>query len=333
MNKEFRNRNRNKIGEATYRFSRLPVFPLSFFARLVFVLLFFPGLSSANILVISYDDHPVHQQVINGIESRKTSRFNTIKTVSPGSLNRQTISKSGAKIIIALGHKGAAAANSLKNNKLPIIFALLPKKSADNYLRCPSASCPQKRAALYLEQPWKRQLKMIEILFPDFKNIAFLYSDFSSESAAELNALAQRQNFKTFSDRIDKADQIALKSKRLFNEAALFIALPDPLIHNRLTIPQLLLGSYRQRVPVIGFSSSYVTAGAIASLYSSTGNFSKQLTEIVDQFFSYGRFTPAGIYPKYFEVRINYEVARSLNLRLSKEETVKSRLWESAATQ
>ena len=67
----------------------------------------------------------------------------------------------------------------------------------------------------------------------------------------------------------------------MLNDSDVLIALPDPIVFNLRTTRNILLSTYRKRVPVIGFSKSYVKAGALAAIYSTPEFIGKQTGEII----------------------------------------------------
>lgn len=96
------------------------------------------------------------------------------------------------------------------------------------------------------------------------------------------------------------------------------LALPDSTLYTAENIRAMLITTYRQNQFVIGFSSSFVKAGALASTYSTIEDISSQAVELLREYNANGRF-PAAQYPKYFGVSVNDNVARSLNIIISDE--------------
>jgi ABC-type uncharacterized transport system substrate-binding protein len=81
----------------------------------------------------------------------------------------------------------------------------------------------------------------------------------------------------------------------------------------------LLLTTYRAQVPVVGFSEGLVKAGALLGLFSTAQQMGKQGAEIVSRVLAGDAGLPAPQYPRYFTVRINNSVARSLGISLPDE--------------
>jgi ABC-type uncharacterized transport system substrate-binding protein len=102
--------------------------------------------------------------------------------------------------------------------------------------------------------------------------------------------------------------------------------LPDPVVANADTVYGLLLTTYRAQLPVVGFSEGLLNAGALISLFSTARQQGRQGGEIARQILSSDGVLPEPRYPKYFTVRVNSSVARSLGLHLPPEDTLSAAL-------
>jgi ABC-type uncharacterized transport system substrate-binding protein len=89
----------------------------------------------------------------------------------------------------------------------------------------------------------------------------------------------------------------------------------DPQVFNGNTLPNILLASYRARIPVMAFSPAYVKAGALLSLHSTPSQVGSQ-AGVVARSALQGAALPAPQYPTDFTVSVNDYVARSLGLGL-----------------
>ena len=106
--------------------------------------------------------------------------------------------------------------------------------------------------------------------------------------------------------------------KRLLGESDVLLAVPEPLIYNRNTIQSILLTTYRHEVPLLGFSPSYVKAGAIAAVFTMPEQIGQQAAEMI-QHLAAERRLPLPQSPRYFSVGVNAQVARSLGIGLDDE--------------
>jgi ABC-type uncharacterized transport system substrate-binding protein len=108
-------------------------------------------------------------------------------------------------------------------------------------------------------------------------------------------------------------------------DSDLLLLLPDPVATTADTVYGLLLTSYRAQIPVIGYSEGLLNAGALLSLYSTARQQGRQGAEIASSILAHEPL-PGPQHPKYFTVRVNASVARSLGLHLPAEAALLSAL-------
>ena len=121
---------------------------------------------------------------------------------------------------------------------------------------------------------------------------------------------------------VSQESELIPKLKKLLDNSDAMLAIPDRLIYSRETAESILLTSYRHQKPMFGYSQSYVRAGALASVYSSTKQIAKQAAEIAIKSQAALSQLPSPQIPKYFSVTVNQQVAHSLNIVLSDEGTI-----------
>jgi len=85
--------------------------------------------------------------------------------------------------------------------------------------------------------------------------------------------------------------------------------------------------TYRRNIMVIGPSQAYVKAGSLASSYAPYSAVAQALVGALEQWFQEGSL-PKPAYPTDFNVQINEQVGRSLNIPLPSEASVKEQVTE-----
>jgi hypothetical protein len=111
--------------------------------------------------------------------------------------------------------------------------------------------------------------------------------------------------------RVAAGDDVGRAWQRL-GGASVVLALPDPAVLNVQNLRGVLEAAYRRNQAVVGFSEGMVQAGALGAAYASVADTVAHLREVVLATAA-GRM-PAPQFGRYWRVRVNPRVARSMNL-------------------
>jgi ABC-type uncharacterized transport system substrate-binding protein len=176
-------------------------------------------------------------------------------------------------------------------------------------------------------QPECRHIELIKAINPDWSTVAVLSSVDSLDIAAALTKCTIRQNLNLNVYAItDKSDLLKTLETAIENNKVL-LAITDPFIYNSNTVKNILLTAYRHRKPVIGYSDSFVQAGAVAAVYTSPESIANKASTIISDFFDNNWQFNKNIYSiDDFSISTNPQVATSLEITLPSEESIRKSL-------
>jgi ABC-type uncharacterized transport system substrate-binding protein len=184
---------------------------------------------------------------------------------------------------------------------------------------------------LYISQPVCRQVQFIKALDPKWRSIGLITSDKSTLSKTTISSCSKTNTLTTNIATIDSSSQLTIRLKEILADSDLLLAQPDSSIYNSKTVKNILLTSYRSRKPVIGFSKNFSKAGALASIYSTPTQIAETATSIIDNYIASGnRFTRKENYTDDFEISLNRQVFRALDMDLPDIEKLKDEIEASA---
>jgi len=183
-----------------------------------------------------------------------------------------------------------------------------------------------RRSAVYIDQPFARQLNLCKLIIADLHRIAVLYGPASQSSAGALQAAAHRAGIELISQRLSAGSNPNAALDEVLDTTQLLLALPDTEVFNRYTVAGLLLTAYHHDIPVIGFSRAYVNAGALAAVYSSAAQIGRDAADMALAAHAADWNLPAPRYPASFSVAVNRQVAQSLGLKLREEDDLQQAL-------
>lgn len=220
----------------------------------------------------------------------------------------------GAKVWITLGSD--ALARALQREGRPaLVSALIPRLGFERLLRDSSGKTAAPALAVYLDQPFGRQLDLARLVFPEARRVGVLWGPESTAQQATLLAAAQARGMDVVGGSVTASNTLFAGLKSVLDDADLLLAVADPQVYNSATISNILLATYRARVPVMAFSPAYVKAGALLAVYSTPRQIGVQAGALARTVLQGGAL-PASQYPSEFSVAVNEHVARSLGMVL-----------------
>jgi ABC-type uncharacterized transport system substrate-binding protein len=283
----------------------------------IYILLFVTSIPCAlaqdtSILIISQADSYFSKTVAESINVKTNNNHSSVKT-DRINLNLRPDSEFVSKydLIITLGNKPAEYILK-KKVKRPVLSLLITQRAL--HLLNKKYKPVHSWSTISLDQPIKRQFLLIKYLLGDNITVGTIFGPVSQRSQQEIIESANSIGTNLLYENTDITDQLISALKSLISKSDVLLAIPDPVAFNKKTIRGILLLTYRKNIPVIGFSQSYVKAGALAAIYSNPEQVSQQATEIIDAFINNG-LTSANYKPKYFSIAINKKITRNLNIK------------------
>lgn len=180
---------------------------------------------------------------------------------------------------------------------------------------------------LYLDQPFTRQLRLIRLALPEVRRVGVVLGPSTEGQADDLRKAGREVGLDVELRPIRTQEQLFSGLNALARETDALLLLPDPLVVRRETLQVLFLQTYRQRLPVVAYSTGLVQAGALFGLYTTPAQLGIEGGKWVREMpWDRGGRLAAPRYPRYFAVDVNQNVARSLELVVASGERLATRL-------
>ena len=225
-----------------------------------------------------------------------------------------------SELVIGVGLKAATAAAA---SNAPVVLNVLITRSLHHKLikEFPRRAEASSFSTIFLNQPVLRQVQFIRAIFPNKHHVGILYSTPPNE-LAELRQQLQDHQLVLLEQSVNQTNSLgdALQDI-LLGRSELILALPDTAVYNESTIRNILMGTYRRGIPLIGLSSGYVNAGAFCAIFSTPEQIARQTAALVVRFGTTHEL-PSAQYPNEFEVMVNEHVAKALELKIKDSATV-----------
>lgn len=198
---------------------------------------------------------------------------------------------------------------------IPILASLLPRAGYEATLKT-MRKTERPVSAVVLDQPAERQLALIARALPDRQRVGVLSSGQSPTLLKELRQAASRQKIGLeATSGVATPEAIFPALKNVLETADVILAIPDATVYNAGSLQNILLTTYRARVPLVAFSPAYVKAGAILAVYSTPAQVARHAVGMVRSWQASGTLPPLQM-PAEFAVASNPKVAASLGIGL-----------------
>ena len=220
-----------------------------------------------------------------------------------------------ARLYVTLG---AEAAGRLARSELaaPLLCALLPRSSFERVLQQSGRKASPLVSAIVLDQPMSRQLELIRIALPTVRRIGVLWGAQMAAEAPALKAQALSHGLQLTEAAVAEEEPVFPALRQVLEASDLLLAIPNPQVYNSASIQNILLTSFRARVPMLAFSAAYARAGALLSLQATPSQIGLQAGAMARAVLHGKALPEAPVYSNDFEITVNDHVARSLGLKL-----------------
>ena len=270
-------------------------------------------------------ENRLHNSIAQKLSVTLSYRLTEKNVLSSSNVLQDTSDVDRNTLVVAIGKDNIVTANRKFSENARLLISTSP---ADTNT---ASGNDNNVSVLYIIQPVCRQVQFIKALNPKWKSIGLIIGDNSTLNETNISACSRKNKLTVNTASIDSAEQITIRLNELLSNSDLLLAQPDSSIYNSKTVKNILLTSYRSRKPVIGFSKNFSKAGALASIYSTPTQIAETATSIIEQYITSGnRFSRKQYYPDDYEISINRQVFRALDMDAPDIERLKNAIEASA---
>lgn len=279
-----------------------------------------------SITLIPSSDSIVYTRTINSINNvinKHPENHINIRIISLEEFNKPGFLPSkDTGLLVPIGQVAMKAVISKRNN-IPVISTLVTRIGFHEAIN--SNKNNKKIGAIFLDQPLKRYLLFTRLALPNNNRLGFLMSREYRNILTVFDSVIKGYSYHL---EIHEKDNNLIKSlNKVMNDSDVIVALPDSYIFNRRNTHNILLSTYRKFIPLIGFSRSYIKAGALTGIYSTPELIGKQTGELIIELSDLLNIGTLPRLPaKYFQISVNNKVARSLGLPQLDADTLTNKL-------
>jgi len=223
---------------------------------------------------------------------------------------------------------GLAATQLLADNhagQAAVLSLMIPSVSVER-LNWPVTLPRRKISYVYIDQPANRSLGLVDAAFVQAKRVGLVVSAENAATVKLLQQEAARRHLKLSLETVARAEELAPALRNVLPESDVLLLVPDSLAIHAGNAKNVLLTTYRYRVPVVGFSQGLSRAGAVAAVYSSPAQIGRQGARMALRWKPENGDLPPAQHADEFSVDFNSYVARSLGVVLPDLSEVRRKL-------
>lgn len=217
------------------------------------------------IAVVASHNAPPYEEAIDGVKrfiesNGAQAELNVYKLETDEANGRGTIASaigSGANVLLTLGSLATRAALSQGGN-LPTVAGLIldsnDLKNSDH------------ATGVVLDFPLEIQFQWMTRILPGSRSIGAIFGAKNSEKMRSAEKIARAMGLTIYARQVENPSDIPDALEYLEKRIDVLWGVPDELVFTPQTAKQILLVSFRNRIPLVGISQAWVKAGALYSL-------------------------------------------------------------------
>ncbi|MDX8394213.1 MAG: ABC transporter substrate binding protein [Mariprofundales bacterium] len=261
------------------------------------------------VLILESKASPPYSITANAFNSAISSETVQIEryTLKNVSAIKTKIHNSDYAIIYALGSHALKYAQNHRGDNTKVLGALVLNGATDIN--------PKNIGVLALLHSPITQLKWLHKLLPDAKRIGIIYSAQNIKNIEKATITAHDLGVELLARLINTPQELPDALDRILRHSDVLWGISDSMVLQSSTAKALLLASFRNRVPMIGPSSTWTKAGAIYSLgwdYVDIGEQSAQIVISLLKGKKMQDLTPA--WPRKVLYTLNLKTARHMRM-------------------
>jgi putative ABC transport system substrate-binding protein len=254
---------------------------------LLLTMLYFqtPGVNAQEsplILVLSAEESDPYIQARKGFEGQLRQNFRDAKFLyhhieKGAKINAsQILSKTIGQRPSAIFSMGTSAAKYAQTEfpDYPLVAAMILKDSVIKQ--------KNNQTGILLQFSAETQLHWLKKFLPEAKRVGILYDpDLNSAWVKEAERAAQKTGIEVITFKVSTPKQLISGLKYINKNADVLLAIPDQTVYSGKTAKQVLVYTYRNRIPFVGLSASWVKAGALYALEVDYRDLGRQAAELI----------------------------------------------------
>jgi putative ABC transport system substrate-binding protein len=270
-----------------------------------------------NILIVANSSEEPYLQAIAGFKEQlsksqkiKATEIFVSQTSDLDKALALEIRENKPDLIYSLG--GEATESAIKNTStIPIVSTMILKRF--------SFKEGLNMTGVYLNYPLTTQFRWLKKFFFEQRKVAIFFNEEENRAVIqEAKKIADQEGLELVAIPVQSPKELPYALEQLRNNIEIIMAIPDEVAMSPKTAKEVLLASFRNRVPLIGLSDNWVKSGALYALSWDYDDLGRQCAIQSDKLIKGAPIQNVPIeYPRKITYSINTKIAEHLNMDIS----------------
>ena len=228
----------------------------------------------------------------------------------------ELLSVGGTELVITLGAEATLWAQA-SVREVPVLFGMVLDPDAQG-IDPAQAKVPM--TGISMQIPLRAQFSELRKVLPGVKRVGTVYDIRNQKMIDRAKREAARQGLEMVAVSVRERGEVPEAFRKLTGEVDALWSFPDTTVYSREAAQFILLFSFRNRLPLMGFSRGYVRAGALFGLYADYADVGRQLADVAHEII--GGRSPRQIPispPRRHSMALNLRVSEALGTKIPRE--------------
>ncbi len=267
-----------------------------------------------HVLILANSNDEPYLQAIAGFKEQLSKMQNVKYTdifvtqnENPDKMLASEIKNTKPDLIYSLG--GESTETALQNTStIPIVSTMILKKF--------SYKDASNITGVYLNYPLTIQFQWLKKFFPEQRKIAIFFNPEENDATIqEAKKIAAQEALELFAIPVQNPKELPYALDQLRSNIEIIMAIPDDVAMSSKTAKEVLLASFRNRVPLIGLSDNWVKSGALYALSWDYDDLGRQCAIQSDKLARGASIQSVPVeYPRKSTYSINTKIAEHMNM-------------------
>ncbi len=300
--------------------------PVSIIIIIGLCLCSFPSLIYADqhyrILIVSNSNEEPYRLALDGfmrqLAGSVKAEFSELKLTQIQAEPGDELTHIHPDIIFTLGSEALNWATR-QTSRIPIVATMVLKEEAFNHAN--------NVTGVILSYSMQTQIQWLKKFFPQQSTVAILYNPAENAGTVrEASQLSRQAGLNLITIPVLTHKELPYALEQLEKNVELLFAIPDETVMSAATAKEVLLASFRNKVPLIGLSDNWVKSGAFYALswdYNDLGSQCAAQAEKILKGTPVSKVMPE--HPRKQTYTVNVKIAEHMNIEISNELLKKSK--------